>query len=387
MNFDVNFYILLLFFVFILLVLLIFLILSVFSIIVNYYFTLFLGKNVKFYQNVLLALPILTMRYFFIYITVVLLYNIPMKTGAIILAAGRPKQADSFEPLQKIDGVSTIRRLIITLKHAGISPVTVITGEQGDAVEKEVAPMNVICLRNPYYQTMQMFGSIQMGIHYMEDLCDRLLILPAKFSLLLSNTVTRLMASNAAAVCPVYQGQRGHPVLISHSLFPVITGFSGGGGLRGALELPEIASCTEDVPVEDNGIIQGVDTGIGRSLREQQACLPTYCRVDLAFCREEPFFHSEAARFLELIAHTGSMQTACRQLHISYSKGWKIIKTAESYLGYPLLSTQTGGVNGGSSCLTAKGQSFLERYLEMEDALNRTGSELYAKLFAKGDML
>lgn len=310
-----------------------------------------------------------------------------MKTGAIILAAGHSKQAEAFQPLLKIDGVTTIRRLIITLKHAGVSPITVITGEHGDALEKEVSRMDVICLRNPYYQTMQMFGSIQMGVRYMEDLCDRILILPAKFPLLLSETITRLMMSTADAVCPVYQGQRGHPVLIRHSVFPIVTDFSGTGGLRAVLELPELIACTEEISVQDNGIIQAVDTAEGCSFLEQQASLPIYCTVDLTFQREETFFHSEAARFLELIDHTGSMQTACRQLHMSYSKGWKIIKTAESYLGYPLLSTQTGGAGGGSSCLTAKGAAFLKRYLSMEETLNQTASALYAELFSKGDNL
>ena len=60
-----------------------------------------------------------------------------MKTGAIILAAGRQKEAELFQPLLKIDGVTTIRRLIVTLKHSGVSPIVVITGEQGDALEKK----------------------------------------------------------------------------------------------------------------------------------------------------------------------------------------------------------------------------------------------------------
>lgn len=310
-----------------------------------------------------------------------------MKTGAVILAAGSQKQSEIFQPLLEIDGVTTIRRLIITLKHAGVTPITVITGAQADAVEKEIARLDVICLRNPYYQGMQMFGSIQMGVRYMEELCDRLLILPAKFPLLLSDTVTKLIQSPAAIACPVYQNTRGHPVLISRSLFPKLTGHSGEGGLRAILELPELIACTEEIPVQDNGIIQAADTSDGFSPEDEQTALPVYCSIDLTFRREQAFFHSEAARFLELIAHTGSMQTACKQLHISYSKGWRIIKAAESYLGYPLLSTQTGGSGGGFSCLTVKGARFLERYLKMETSLNQTAAKLYDQLFSKGDNL
>ncbi|MFR0666330.1 MAG: hypothetical protein ACLSIF_06235 [Faecalimonas umbilicata] len=59
-----------------------------------------------------------------------------MKTGAIILAAKRGKQDSTFLPLLELDHVSVIRRVILALKRAGISPITVITGEEADQVEK-----------------------------------------------------------------------------------------------------------------------------------------------------------------------------------------------------------------------------------------------------------
>lgn len=299
-----------------------------------------------------------------------------MKTGAIILAAGRQKDTSLFQPLLKIDGITTIRRLIITLKHAGVYPVTVITGEQGDALEKEISGMDVICLRNPEYESSRMFGSIRMGIHYMEDLCERLLILPAKFPLLLPRTIESLIKSTACAACPTFEGKRGHPVLITRALFSVLLAYEGDGGLRAAMELPPVADGTEEIPVKDTGIIQAVDSPEDCAFPGTNPAPPAYCTVDLSLHREETFFHREAARFLELVAHTGSMQTACRQRHISYSKGWKIIKTAEAYLGYPLLSTHSGGSGGGSSCLTPKGEYFLKKYVEMEDKLNQIANEL-----------
>ena len=58
------------------------------------------------------------------------------------------------------------------------------------------------------------------------------------------------------------------------------------------------------------------------------------------------------AQFLSLIDYTGSIQTACRQLHISYTKGWNLIKAAEGQMGFPVLETQSGGAKGGGSRLT-----------------------------------
>lgn len=87
------------------------------------------------------------------------------------------------------------------------------------------------------------------------------------------------------------------------------------------------------------------------------------------------------AHFLSLVDHTGSMQTACRQMHMSYTKGWKLLKTAEKQLGYPLLVTRSGGADGGFSQLTPKAKDFLERYLQMEKEIREEGERLYRKFF------
>ena len=42
------------------------------------------------------------------------------------------------------------------------------------------------------------------------------------------------------------------------------------------------------------------------------------------------------------IYQSNSMQTACKEMEMSYSKGWKIIKKAENYLGYSLMMVSGG---------------------------------------------
>ena len=101
-----------------------------------------------------------------------------MKTGAIILAAKRGKQDSTFLPLLELDHVSVIRRVILALKRAGISPITVITGEEADQVEKEISGLQTIGLHSPRYETLSMFDQICTGLNYMEDLCDSVFILP-----------------------------------------------------------------------------------------------------------------------------------------------------------------------------------------------------------------
>ena len=156
-----------------------------------------------------------------------------LRTGAVIVAAGHKSKNSVFKPLLPVGDSTAIRRIIITLKRAGVSPIVVVTGDKADELEKHISNLQVICLRNEQYAVTQMFSSICMGLNYIEDLCDRVFVLPAKFPVFLRETVQRLMQSDADVVRPMFDGHRGHPVLISSSVLPSIVSYQGSDGLRG----------------------------------------------------------------------------------------------------------------------------------------------------------
>ena len=158
-----------------------------------------------------------------------------MRTGAVVVAAGHKSSVSSFSPMLPIGDSTVIRRIIITLKRSGIDPVVVVTGKQGDEVEKHIAGLRVICLRNQNYGNTQMYNSICLGLNYIEDLCDRVFILPAKFPMFLPETIKRMMDMDAQVVCPVFEGRRGHPVLVSSNIIGKLLNYKGEKGLRGAL--------------------------------------------------------------------------------------------------------------------------------------------------------
>ena len=309
-----------------------------------------------------------------------------MRTGAVVVAAGHKSSVSSFSPMLPIGDSTVIRRIIITLKRSGIDPVVVVTGKQGDEVEKHIAGLRVICLRNQNYGNTQMYNSICLGLNYIEDLCDRVFILPAKFPMFLPETIKRMMDMDAQVVCPVFEGRRGHPVLVSSNIIGKLLNYKGEKGLRGALRQVDVDRCAWEVEVEDQGIILAVETDEDRAQSNlDNERLDIFPQIQLTLERDEGFFGPSVAQFLSLIDHTGSMQTACRQMHMSYTKGWKILKAAEKQLGYPLLITQSGGAEGGSSLLTPKAKDFLVRFLGMEKELREDAQKLYQKYFTMED--
>ena len=109
------------------------------------------------------------------------------------------------------------------------------------------------------------------------------------------------------------------------------------------------------------------------------AKLPLRPSVKLRLAKQDTFFGPGVAEFLILVDQTNSMQTACREMEMSYSKGLRIIKKAERYLGCSLI--ESGGASGGSSHLTAEAKDFLARFQGMEKELKAVTAQLFTKYF------
>lgn len=111
------------------------------------------------------------------------------------------------------------------------------------------------------------------------------------------------------------------------------------------------------------------------------ADLPLHPSMRLRLAKGDTFFGPGVAEFLTLVDQTNSMQTACKKMEMSYSKGWKIIKKAEEYLGCSLIESRSGGASGGSSHLTEEARDLLTRYQGMEKELKAATAQLFDKYF------
>ena len=68
------------------------------------------------------------------------------------------------------------------------------------------------------------------------------------------------------------------------------------------------------------------------------------------------------AALLEGIEKTGSLQGAAQEMHMAYSKPWKMLKESEREWGFALTERETGGRDGGGSTLTPQAKVLLEAY-------------------------
>ena len=284
-----------------------------------------------------------------------------MQTAALIVAAGMSSRMGDFKPMLNIGSISIAQRVIASLQQAGVDKIVMITGFNAVQLERHLSGLGIVFLRNDKYASTQMFESARIGLSYLKDKCDRLLFTPVDIPLFTAATVQMLLESDAPLACPVCDGQRGHPILISASLIDAILSDDGSDGLRGALERCGVPMT--EIPVEDRGTLHDADTP-----EDYQALLKYHNeqlvrpQVSVSLVRELPFFDQRTAMLLRLVGETGSVRTACQLMQMSYSSGWNVIHALESQLNYSLVERSQGGAGGGKSILTENGYTLLKQY-------------------------
>ena len=303
-----------------------------------------------------------------------------MQTAALIVAAGMSSRMGDFKPMLSIGSITIAQRVIATFHQAGIEKIVMVTGYQAVTLERHLSGSGVIFLRNDRYETTQMFDSVQIGLEYLMDKCDRVLFTPVDVPLFTAGTVRRLLDSGAALACPVCDGQQGHPLLISAALLPKILADCGEQGLKGAVS--RCGAALTAVAVNDPGTLRDADTPEDYSAlveyHNSQLIRPV---VSVSLNREMPFFDRKTAMLLMLIDETSSVRAAGQRMQLSYSSCWNLIHTLESQLNFTLIERTQGGAGGSQSRLTQRGRLLLERFDAYERKLRETALSLYDSYF------
>ena len=95
------------------------------------------------------------------------------------------------------------------------------------------------------------------------------------------------------------------------------------------------------------------------------------------------FFGEGPCRLLRGVEKTGSLRAAAMEMEMAYTKASKLLKQAESALGFPLTTRSAGGKDGGGSVLTPEGKALLQQYEAYRDACIKANQELYRQYFPK----
>ena len=93
-------------------------------------------------------------------------------------------------------------------------------------------------------------------------------------------------------------------------------------------------------------------------------------------------FGPGVAQLLRRVDELHSLRAAALSMAMAYSKAWTVIHNAEIGLGFKLLSSVTGGKNGGGAVLTNEARRMIAAYEEYCEKLHEYGDTLFAETFA-----
>jgi len=97
---------------------------------------------------------------------------------------------------------------------------------------------------------------------------------------------------------------------------------------------------------------------------------------------DQKCFGPGIAELLHRVDEHHSLRAAAKSMELAYSKAWTIMKNAEAGLGVKLISSSTGGKNGGGAVLTEEGRRMLAAYDSYCQKLRACGEELLAEEFS-----
>ena len=86
---------------------------------------------------------------------------------------------------------------------------------------------------------------------------------------------------------------------------------------------------------------------------------------------------------LKQVDETRSLHRAAKEMGMAYSKAWRLIRTLEERLGFPLLERKIGGQSGGGSLVTPRGKQLINRYGHFRRDVNTSLEKIYQAHFEK----
>lgn len=151
-----------------------------------------------------------------------------MRTGAIVLAAGRSSRMGENKLLLEVAGRTVLDRLLDALTQA-VDEVVVVTGNNPEPI-RGIAEVHGVRVAHNHDHMKGMTTSFQAGLRSMGGVDGVFLVLGDQLGLrpeLLRRMAAAMEDMGALIVSPTHGGRRGHPVLFRLNLAGEILALEG----------------------------------------------------------------------------------------------------------------------------------------------------------------
>lgn len=147
--------------------------------------------------------------------------GVRLKTAAIILAAGKNQRLGFPKQLVRLDGVSLVKKVALSLNDAGIERIGVVTGAWREQIEKDLYGMDVTLIPDQNWRR-GLCSSISSGAAWLtEQGIEQSIFLATDQWKLSANDIIKLILEcekdPADVIAASYRGSWGMPLLINGS--------------------------------------------------------------------------------------------------------------------------------------------------------------------------
>jgi len=183
------------------------------------------------------------------------------KIAAILLAAGRSKRMGAYKPLLPFGDRTVVEACVKYLLDGGVETVIVVAGDRIEEVRNNLNQLPVVFAETPPSGS-EMGVSIIRGVEKIPPDADAVFIVlvdqPAIPSEMIRFMISERQRTRASLLVPVYEGRRGHPVLIDMGYREQLLNLDPERGLRAFFETRGDAILV--VPLDSPYIARDMDT-------------------------------------------------------------------------------------------------------------------------------
>ncbi len=154
---------------------------------------------------------------------------------AIILAAGESKRMKEPKMLLPVQGKTMIEKTITNVITSEVNNTLVVLGAFSNEIYDAISHLPVsVCINDNYVEGM--LSSVQCGLCNIPGSAGAVLFVPGDQPLIEPLVINRVInayhESGKGIAMPVYEGKRGHPLLVSGKYMEEIKGFGTNESLR-----------------------------------------------------------------------------------------------------------------------------------------------------------
>ena len=177
------------------------------------------------------------------------------RVAGLVLAAGRAQRFGTTKQLAPVRGRPMVVHAVETAVAAGLAPIFVVIGHDGDRVRAALPP-GAEAIHNENYADGQA-ASLRSGVLAVEHAgVDAVVVLLADQPDIASTAVRALLDAHeggAVVARARYDDYPGHPMLFDNTVWPLLSRVTGDEGARQVfeqlpiIEVPVAGSCPHDI--------------------------------------------------------------------------------------------------------------------------------------------